>query len=83
MIATVVGFERVEFSGNDGRTVSGTRLYINYEDDLIKGQGADSKFFSDDAKIKLPEIVIGRKYDFNYQTSGFSGKARLLGIKAV
>ena len=83
MVATVVGYERVDFTGNDGRKITGTRLYITYEDSLINGHGADSKFFSDDSPVKLPEIVLGRKYDFNYQTSGFSGKARLVGIKAV
>lgn len=83
MIATVVGFERVEFSDNTGKTVSGTRLYITYENEFIKGVGADLKYFPDDGAVKLPEIVIGHKYDFNYQQSGFSGKSRLVSVKHV
>ena len=82
MIATVVGFERVEFSSQQtGQTVAGTRLYITYESDFIKGIGADLKYFPDDGPVKLPEIVIGRKYDFVHQQSGFSGKNRLVAVK--
>lgn len=85
MIATVVGFERVEFPSSDGsgKVIAGTRLYVTYESDLIKGIGADLKYFPDDGPVKLPEIVIGRKYDFNYQQKGFTGKNILVGVKPV
>ena len=81
MIATVVGFERVDFPGNDGKAIQGTRLYITYESDLIKGIGADLKYFPDDGPVKLPEITLGRKYDFVYQQKGFSGKNILVAVK--
>lgn len=82
MIAKLVGFERVEFSGNNG-DVKGTRLYVNYTDDRINGIGADMKYFPDDGPIKLPELVIGAEYDFNYQVKGFTGKASLVSVVPV
>jgi hypothetical protein len=82
MIAKVVGFERVEFSDSKtGANISGTRLYVTYEADGIKGIGADLKYFPDDGAVKLPEIIIGRNYEFVYQQTGFSGKNRLIGVK--
>ena len=80
MVAKVVGFERVDFEGQNGQSIKGTRVYITYKNDGINGQGADMKFFSDDAKVKLPELVIGAEYDFNYQLKGFSGKPVLVSI---
>lgn len=83
MIAKIVGFERVEFSDSQGRTVSGTRLYVTYSNDAINGLGADLKYFPDDGNVKLPEIVLNREYDFVYQQSGFSGKNRLVAVNPV
>lgn len=80
MVAKVVGYERVDFSDNNGNSIKGTRLYITYQNEGINGQGSDMKFFSDDAKVKLPEIVIGREYDFNYQMKGFTGKPTLVSV---
>lgn len=82
MIAKVVGFERVEFTDQkSGQSIAGTRLYVTYESDGIKGMGADTKFFSDNSPVKLPEIIIGRNYEFIYQQTGFSGKSKLIGVK--
>lgn len=80
MVAKVVGFERVDFEGNNGQSVKGTRVYVTYKNDTISGLGADMKFFSDDAKVKLPELVIGAEYDFNYQLKGFTGKPILVSV---
>ncbi len=82
MIAKVVGFERVEFTNpQTNQQIAGTRLYVNYENDNVKGVGCDSKFFSDESKVKLPEIVIGRNYEFVYQQTGFTGKNILVAVK--
>ncbi len=82
MVAKVVGFERVEFTNQQtNQQISGTRLYVTFEGDNIKGSGCDSKFFSDDAKVKLPEIVLGRNYEFVYQQTGFTGKNVLVAVK--
>ena len=52
MIATVVGFERVEFSSQQsGQLVEGTRLYITYESDFFKGIGAALKYFPEDGPV--------------------------------
>ena len=81
MVGQVVGYERVDFSDNNGNSVKGTRLYITYENPGINGKGADMKFFSDDAKVKLPEIRLGGFYDFCYEMKGFSGKPVLTAVK--
>lgn len=83
MIAKVVGFERVEFSDNNGNTVSGTRVYITYQNNFINGVGADLKYFPDSGNVKLPELVLNHEYDFVYQQSGFSGKNRLVAVNPV
>ena len=31
MVAKVVGYERVDFSDNNGNSIKGTRLYITYK----------------------------------------------------
>lgn len=80
MVAKIVGYERVDFSNTNGDSVKGTRVYITYKNDGINGLGADMKFFSDDAKVKLPELVVGAEYDFNYQLKGFTGKPILVSI---
>ena len=82
MIAKVVGFERVEFTDQKtNQTISGTRLYVTFKGERVNGVGCDSKFFSDNANVKLPEIAIGREYEFVYQQTGFSGKSTLVAVK--
>ncbi len=81
MVAKVVGYERVDFSNAQGQSIKGTRLYVTYKNSLINGSGADMKFFSDDAEVKLPEIIVGQEYDFVYQEKGFTGKSTLVAVK--
>ena len=82
MIAKVVGFERVEFTDQKtNQTISGTRLYVTFKGERVNGVGCDYKFFSDNSNVKLPEISIGREYEFVYQQTGFSGKSTLVAVK--
>ena len=81
MVGQVVGFERVDFTDKNGDSIKRTRLYITYENSSINGKGADMKYFSDDSKVKLPEIRLGGFYDFIYEVKGFSGSSVLTAVK--
>ncbi len=85
MVGILVGIKNVEFTNEQTKqTVKGRRFYITYEDPSTIGKACDSKFFSDDTQIKLPnELIIGRPYDFVYQAQGLTGKATLVEVKPL
>ena len=83
MVGTLRGIKKVEFKNDKGETVSGRRLYIKYEDETVTGVACDSKYFDDNSKIVLPDLVLNHKYDFVYECQGFSGKASLVAVKKL
>lgn len=85
MVGILVGIKNVEFTNEQtNQKVKGRRFYITYEDPSIIGKACDSKFFSDDTQVKLPnELIIGKPYEFVYEAQGLSGKATLVEVKPL
>ena len=83
MICTIVGYENIQYVNKDNRQVKGLRLYYQYEDDSITGKACDTVYVSADSPAYIEKPELNRKYDFNYQHSGFTGKTRLVSIKAI
>lgn len=83
MVAKVIGLRHVEFQNDKNETVKGKRVYIEYEDksDGVVGMCCDHKYFPLDGPVKLPDFVIGLKYDFVYKEQGFTGKTTLVAIE--
>ena len=44
---TVIGSREVQFTDNTGRTVSGVTLYVEWEDEKVRGKCAERLFVSD------------------------------------
>lgn len=84
MVGTLIGFKKVDFKDDKGNPISGTRIYIEYEDSLISGKGCDSKYFPSDTDVKLPvKFELNHKYEFVFEQHGFSGKPVLVAVKAL
>lgn len=84
MVGTLIGFKSVNFEDDKGNAVSGTRIYVEYEDSQISGMGCDSKYFPSDTQVKLPpNFEINHKYEFVFEQHGFSGKPALVAVKAL
>lgn len=83
MVCKLIGVRNVEFTDDKDRVVRGKRLYVTYDDqsDGMIGTGCDYKYFPDDGKIKLPDLVLNKQYEFVYQEQGLSGKAQLVAVK--
>ena len=81
MVAIVMGIRRcIDFTSDDGKRISGTKLHICYDDPLVEGKAVKSLFVKSD--IPTDFIEIGMDYDFIYE-SNFGGRAYLTSIKEV
>lgn len=77
MVVTLRGFKKSNWQNDKGQTVSGTRLFYEYEEQGSQGICCDNKYFDDnDDKLKLPELQLNHKYDFVYDISIINGKAK-------
>ena len=76
MQITLRGIKKTKFQNDKGQMVSGTRIFFETEDDSVNGLVCDSKYFSDDDKLQLPELQLNHKYDFVYDISITNGKAK-------
>lgn len=84
MVGTLIGFKCVNFEDDKGNKISGTRIYVEYEDSQILGMGCDSKYFPSDTSVKLPvKFELNHKYEFVFEQHGFSGKPVLVAVKAL
>lgn len=75
MVVILRGIKKQKFNNDKGETVSGNRLFFEYEDEQINGVACDSKWFPDGGDIELPELQLNHKYDFVYDVSVINGKA--------
>ena len=49
----IIGYQDMEFTGNDGNPVRGRKYFFTYEADNIKGKGSGTMFISEQLKNKL------------------------------
>lgn len=81
MVAKVVGVRRnMDFTGTDGSQITGSKVFVVYDDEHVDGQAADSIFVR--STIDVSHVKPGNFYDFEYE-SNFKGRARLVGIAEV
>ena len=84
MVGTLIGFKCVNFEDDKGNKISGTRIYVEYEDSQISGMGCDSKYFPSDTTVKLPvKFELNHNYEFVFEQHGFSRKPVLVAVKAL
>ena len=67
MIATLYGYQKLQFTGADGHRVSGYNLYVGFEESNVVGLKCQ-KFYVNDT-VDIPEQAINQKVDlsFNYR----------------
>ena len=67
-IMQVVGKRSMKFKGNDGTEISGTNLYVVYDDNYTEGKKTDKLFISDHLRSNLsffPKVGDEICVDFN------------------
>lgn len=69
MIHTVLGKRPVSFKSDDGRDITGTTLYLGYEEEGVEGMATDKVFIST-AKMPKNDIVVGAEVDVLFDRRG-------------
>ena len=69
MLHMVLGKKAVSFTADDGKEISGTRLYIGYEAKGVEGMATDKVFVSA-AKMPKGDIVVGSEVNIHYNRYG-------------
>lgn len=83
MVGTIVGFENIQYFNKEGKEITGIRLYYTYEDDNCNGKCCDTVYIPGSSSAYIDKVELNRKYEFNYQVTSFTGKARLISVKPV
>ena len=69
MKVTAFGFRPVNFTADDGRTITGTTLYIGYEAEGVEGL-ATEKIFVSAEKMPKKAIVPGSDVEVVFNMKG-------------
>lgn len=81
MKAFVVGIRRgIDFTSDDGKHISGSKLHIEYVDENVDGKAVMALFVPSD--VKTSHVVPNKEYDFIYQ-NGFGRRPRLVEVRSV
>lgn len=70
-IITIIGVHAMDFTGNDGRAVSGIRIFFTYQSKNVEGLACDKAFFSHDALQTLAFVpTVGQTVKAYYNRYG-------------
>jgi hypothetical protein len=69
MHANLLGIRILDFTGNDGKAVKGTQLFIAFQDKDVTGQATDKLFVRSD--ITLPKgLEVGKAIHVFFNRKG-------------
>lgn len=71
MVYECIGLRSVQFTGSDGKDISGVTFWLSYKDDHIEGVGVE-KFFVSAARVSDLTFVpsVGSKCDVRFNKYG-------------
>lgn len=69
VIHVVLGKRPVSFKSDDGKDITGTTLYLGYEEEGVEGMVVDKVFIST-AKMPKNDIVVGAEVDVVFNRRG-------------
>lgn len=69
MYHTVLGKRPVSFKSDDGKDITGTTLYLGYEEEGVEGMKVDKVFIAA-AKMPKEDIVVGTEVDVVFNRRG-------------
>ena len=68
MQAKLIGIQPINFTNNNGETITGTKIYCAYKDENVQGLRTDGFFLK--ADIKLPDCKINDTLDISFNRKG-------------
>ena len=70
MKATILGKRKVSFIADDGREISGTTVYLGFEDDEeVEGMVCEKTFLSHSV-VAYKDLVVGADVEVTYNRKG-------------
>ena len=82
MLVTVIGTRKLDFTSQDGKSIKGIKVFVEYDksDEHTEGKIADSVFIPASSNVVVPAFKFGEQYDFVYEAAGLGGRSRLTKI---
>lgn len=68
MNAKVLGLQTINFTNNNGETITGTKIFCAFNDPAVEGHRTEGFFIKSD--IKLPEFKVNDTIDICFNRKG-------------
>lgn len=76
MLMKLEGFQKLDFTSDDGNPIKGHQLFMTWEEDGVSGRMAGKQFIRDG--MELPALTVGMALDVE-----FNRKGKVAAVKAA